>query len=105
MSPLMLNIFFAAVIIVGLQRFAADPVIVSDLVYLDDAPKGEDVRPREEGTLGSANGVGDVVCRRCGGGVDIVTWACQDGGRYSCRMSGIRTNSVGEEDRGHASVV
>ena len=26
-------------------------VIVSDLVYLDDAPKGEDDRPREEGTL------------------------------------------------------
>ena len=26
-------------------------VIVSDLVYLDDAPKGEDGRPRKEGTL------------------------------------------------------
>ena len=48
----------------GSTAFAADPVIVSDLVYLDDAPKGEDVRPREEETLGSANGVGDVVCRK-----------------------------------------
>ena len=28
-----------------------DPVIVSDLVYLDDAPKGEDSRPGEDGTL------------------------------------------------------
>ena len=34
-----------------LQRFAEDPLIVSDLVYLDDALKGYDDRPREEGTL------------------------------------------------------
>ena len=34
-----------------LQRFAEDFLIVSDLVYLDDAPKGEDGRPRKEGTL------------------------------------------------------
>ena len=51
LSPLLFNIFFAAVIIVVLKRFAEDPLIVSDLVYLDDAPKGEDGRPREKGTL------------------------------------------------------
>ena len=51
LSPLLFDTFFAAVIIVVLQRFAEDPLIVSDLVYLDDAPKGEDGRPREEGTL------------------------------------------------------
>ena len=51
LSPLLFNIFFAMVIIVVLQRFAEDPLIVSDLVYLDDAPKGEDGRPRKEGTL------------------------------------------------------
>ena len=51
LSPLLFNIFFAVVIIVVLQRFAEDPLIVSDLVYLDDAPKGEDSRPRKEGTL------------------------------------------------------
>ena len=51
LSPLLFNIFFAAIIMVVLQRFAEDPLIVSDLVYLDDAPKGEDGRPREEGTL------------------------------------------------------
>ena len=51
LSPLLFIIFFAAVIIVVLQRFAEDPLIVSDLVYLDDAPKGEDGRPRKEGTL------------------------------------------------------
>ena len=48
-SPLLFNIFFAAVIIVGFKRFAEDPLIVSDLVYLDDTPKSEDGRPREEG--------------------------------------------------------
>ena len=51
LSPLLFNIFFAAVIIVVLRRFPEDPLIVSDLVYLDDAPKGEDGRPRKEGTL------------------------------------------------------
>ena len=51
LSPLLFNIFVAAVIIVVLQRFAEDPLIVSDLVYLDDAPKGKDGRPRKEGTL------------------------------------------------------
>ena len=50
-SPLLFNILFAAVIIVVLQRFAEDPLIVSDLVYLDYAPKGGDGRLREEGTL------------------------------------------------------
>ena len=51
LSSLLFNIFFTAVIIVVLQRFAEDPLIVSDLVYLDDVPKGEDGRPREEETL------------------------------------------------------
>ena len=31
-----------------------------------------------------------------------LSWAYQDDGRYICRMSGIRTDSVGEKDRGHA---
>ena len=34
-----------------LQKIAVDLQIVSDLVYLDDALKGEDDRPRKEGTL------------------------------------------------------
>ena len=51
LSPLLFNIVFAAVIMVVLQRFAEDPLIVSDLVNLDDTPKGEDGRPRKEGTL------------------------------------------------------
>ena len=51
LSPLLFNIFLAAVIIVVLQRFEADPVIVSHLVYLDNVPKGEDGRPTQEGTL------------------------------------------------------
>ena len=65
LSPLLFNIFFAAVIIVVLQRFAEDPLI----------------------------------------GVDIASWAHQDDGRYSCRMPGIRTDSVREKKRGHAPVV
>ena len=51
LSPLLINIICAAIAIVALQRFAEDPLIVSELVYLDDAPKGEDDRPRKEGTL------------------------------------------------------
>ena len=44
-----------------LQRFTEDPLIVSYyLVFLDDAPKGEDSRPREEGAL-------DVFSDRCRG--------------------------------------
>ena len=51
LSPLLFNIFFAAVIIVVLQGFVEKQMIVSGLVYLDDALKAEDGRPREEGTL------------------------------------------------------
>ena len=37
---LMLNTFFRTVIIVALRRFAAASVIVFEMVYLNDAPKG-----------------------------------------------------------------
>ena len=50
-SPLLFNIVFSAEITVVLQRFVADPRIDSDLVYLNDTSKGEDDRPRVEGTL------------------------------------------------------
>ena len=40
LSPLLFNIFFAVVIIMVLHRFAEDPLIVSDLVYLDDCAEG-----------------------------------------------------------------
>ena len=36
---------------VVLQRFVEEPMIVSGLVYLDNVPKSEDGRPREEGKL------------------------------------------------------
>ena len=51
LSLLLFNILFTTAIIVVLQRLAADPVIVSDLVYLNDGPKGEDGSPREEKIL------------------------------------------------------
>ena len=51
LSPLLFNIFCAAVIIAVLHQFVEDQWIVSDLVYLDNAPRDEDGRSREEGTL------------------------------------------------------
>ena len=51
LPSLLFNIVLAAVIIVVLQRFVENRLIVSDLVYLDDASKGEDGRPREEEAL------------------------------------------------------
>ena len=75
-----------------LQRFAEDPWIVSDLVYLDDAPKGEDDRPREEGTLEMvrrvvwgvlyADDAGVVSTSPCGltRMIDVIVVACQEFG-------------------------
>ena len=93
LSPLLFNIFFAAtIIIVVLQRFAEDPPIVSDLMYLDDAPKGEDGRPREEGTLEMVRRAGwGMQCADDAGVVstsprgltriiDVIVIACQEFG-------------------------
>ena len=92
MSPLLFNILFAAVIIVVLQRFAEDPLIVSDMVYLDDAPKGEDGRPKEEGTLemvrraawgmlyGDDAGVVSTSPRGLTRMMDVMVVACQEFG-------------------------
>ena len=107
-SPLLFNIFFSAVIIiiVVLQRFTAGLVIVYDLVYLDDAPESEDGRPTKKEMLGMVwravwgmlytddAGVLSTSPRGLTKMIDV----------YSCRMSGIRIESVGEEDRGHAPV-
>ena len=51
LSPLLFDMFFAAVMIVVLNGFVEDQLIVSGLVYLDDALKAGDGRPREKGTL------------------------------------------------------
>ena len=102
LSPLLFNICFAAaVIIVVLQGFAKDPLVVSDLVYLDDATKGEDGRPRKERAL-------EMVRRAVWGMLyadDVGVVSTSPRGRYSCRIPGIRTDSVREKDRGHAPVV
>ena len=71
LSPSLSNIFFAVVITVVLQRFAEDPLIVSDLVYLDDAPKGEDGRLRKERTLEMIRRAMWGCCMQ----VDIAAWA------------------------------
>ena len=89
LSLLLFNNFFAAIIIVVLQRFAEDTLIVSDLVYVDDARNNEDGRAKEEGTLKMirravwgmlyANDAGWCRHRRVGlPGVDIT--ACQEFG-------------------------
>ena len=91
-SPLSFNIFLAAVITVVLQMFAEDPLIVSDLVYLNDAPKGKDGRPREEGTLEMVRravwgmlyaddaGVVSTSPRGLTRIMDVIVVACQDFG-------------------------
>ena len=38
LSPLLFNIFFAAVLIVFLQRFSEEPAILADLVHLKEPP-------------------------------------------------------------------
>ena len=90
-----------------LQRFAEDPLIVSDLVYLDDAPKGEDGRPRKEGTLEMVRravwgklyaddaGVVSTSPRGLTGMMGVIVVTCQEFG----------PDSVREKDRGHAPVV
>ena len=51
LSPLLFKSFYAVVTVGVLQRFAEEPLIVSNLVYPDDAPKGKDGRPGEEESL------------------------------------------------------
>jgi len=38
LSPLLFNIFFAAALLVALQRFSEDPDILADLVHLQEQP-------------------------------------------------------------------
>ena len=38
-SPLLFNIFFAAVLLIALQRFSRNADILADLVHLDESPK------------------------------------------------------------------
>ena len=91
LSPLLFNTFSAAVIMMVLQRFVEDQLIVSDLVYLDDALMAGDGRPREGVKL-------KMVRRVCGmlyiddagmaltsprgliGMMDVIVVACQEFG-------------------------
>ena len=38
LSPLLFNIFFAAVLTVALQRFSEEPAILAELVHLKEPP-------------------------------------------------------------------
>ena len=44
LSPLLFNIFFAAVMEVVLQRFSEDHTILEDLVFLDERREGDRTR-------------------------------------------------------------
>ena len=91
LSPLLLNIF-AAIIVVILQRFVAGLVIVSDSVYLDDVPRGENSKPRKEGMLEMVRrvvwgmlyaddvGVASTSPRELARMMDIIVVACQEFG-------------------------
>ena len=106
LSPLLFYIFFTAVIIVVLQRFAEDPLIVSDMVYLDDAPKDVDDRPWEKVALEMVRravwgmlyaddaGVVSISPRELTSMIDVIVVAYQDFGL-----------TAEQEDRGHAPVV
>ena len=86
-----------------LQRFAEDLLIVSDLVYLDDAPRGEDGRPREEGTLEIVRravwgmlyeddaGVVSTSPRRLTRMMDVMVVACQE---FGLTVSDKKTEAV-----------
>ena len=39
-SPLLFNVFFAAVLHIALERFSTNADILGDLVHLDESPKG-----------------------------------------------------------------
>ena len=92
LPSLIFNIVFAGVIIVVLQRFVEDRLIVSDLVYLDHAPKGEGGRPREEGALEMVRravwgmlyaddaGVMSTSSRGLTRMMDVIVVACQEFG-------------------------
>lgn len=51
-SPLLFNVFGAALIDVFVHRLAADPAIVSDLSFSCDTPKGNDGEPWKRGGWG-----------------------------------------------------
>ena len=102
-SPLLFNIFFAAVIKVVLQKFAEDPLIDSDFVYLDDAPKGEDGRSGEKRTSEMVRrvvwgmlyaddaGVVSTSPRGLTRMMDVIVVACQE---FGLTVSGKKTEAM-----------
>ena len=86
-----------------LQRFAEDPLSVSDFVYLDDASKREDGRPREEGALEMVRrvvrgmlyaddaGVVSTSPRGLTRMMDVIVVACQE---FGLTVSGKKTEAM-----------
>ena len=61
LSPLLFNIFFAAVLTVVLQRFSEDPAILAELVHLKEPPTSMGPEPAMDYLVRSSCGVGNAV--------------------------------------------
>ena len=97
LSPLLFNIFFTAAIEVILVRFSEDDTILKDLVHLEEeagAGAGTPLARRER-----RGGLGNVVCRRRRRGIEIPRRVAEDDDPYHGSVWGIRSGSVGEEER------
>ena len=97
LSPLLFNIFFAAVLTVVLQRFSEEPAILAELVHLKEPPT----------SMGPDPAMGYV--RRAVWDMLYADDACivsrspqeQDDGSHRRGVPSLRVDRVGEEDRDH----
>ena len=103
LSPLLFNIFFAAVMEVVLQRFSEDDTILEDLlitirliVFLDEGRGGR--TGRDTAGPGAAGGVGNTVCRPCWDRVRIASRASENDDGFCEGIRCVWLDRVGEED-------
>ena len=98
LSPLLFNIFFAAVLNVVLQRFSEEPGILAELVHLKEPSTSVGPEPAMDYVRRSVWGMlyADDAC--------IVSRSPQGLAKmlhYRRSLPSIRVNRVGEEDRYH----
>ena len=97
LSPLLFNIFFAAVLNVVLQRFSEDPAILAELVHLKKLSTSMGPEPAIDYVRRAVWGMlyTDDAC--------IISRSPQVLAKMMDRRSlpSIRVNRVGEEDRDH----
>ena len=97
LSPLLFNIFFAAVLTVVLQRFSEEPAILAELVHLKEPPTSMGPEPAMDYVRRAVWGMlyADDAC--------IVSRSPQGLAKISHRrgVPSLRADRVGEEDRDH----